>query len=280
MKLFKPLLTLLLLAILGIYLFVTAPMPLPETTTPAGERLPVRVLFDALAAEQAAARGIFNAEIVTPGLRAGLRFSEEWKNPGVEAGPLPALLLREVSARLQSHGSGVGLFLGSDFPIAAPNRFNGPQTQRFNEMKANGRPAYFVDTGTGMQTAMYIDPAGAPGCVTCHNEHPESSKQNWVLNDPMGATTWLFREETVSAQDVLVRLAALRQSVRESYQSYLDKAAYFINPAVTIGSKWPSEGLFLPDADTFMTAISRRASERTLLGLIAAAGAPHAVSSR
>ena len=36
MKLFKPLLTLLLLAILGIYLFVTAPMPLPETTTPAG----------------------------------------------------------------------------------------------------------------------------------------------------------------------------------------------------------------------------------------------------
>ena len=66
MKLFKPLLTLLLLATLGVYLFVTAPPPLPETTTPAGERLPVRVLFDVLAAEQAAARGIFNAEIVTP----------------------------------------------------------------------------------------------------------------------------------------------------------------------------------------------------------------------
>ena len=198
----------------------------------------------------------------------------------MEAGPLPALLLREVSARLQSHGTGMGLFLGSDFPIAAPNRFNGPQTERFNEMKANGRPAYFVDAGTGMQTAMYFDPASAPGCVACHNEHPESSKRNWVLNDPMGAVTWLYREETVSTQDVLSRLAVLRQSVREAYQSYLDKAVGFSNPAVSIGIKWPSEGLFLPDVETFMAAISRRASERTLQGLMAAAGAPHAVSSR
>ena len=280
MTLIKPLLTLLSLVTLGIYLFVSAPPPLPETTTPPGTRLPVKVMFDVLAAEQAAARGTFNAEIVAPGLRAGLRFSEEWKNPRVEAGPLPALLLREVSIRLQNYGTGVGLFLGSDFPIVAANRFNNSQTERFNEMKASGQPAYFVDAGTGAQTAMYIDPAGTQGCVSCHNAHPESSKRDWVLNDPMGATTWLYREETVSAQDVLARLAALRQSVREAYQAYLDKAAGFSNPAVSIGDKWPSEGLFLPNAETFMAAISRRASERTLMRLMSAVEGPPAVPAR
>ena len=271
---------LLVLLVAAIYLFVTAPPPLPEPGAARGEQLPVKVLFDVLAAEQDAARGIFTAEIVGPGLRAGLRFGENWKEPTVQAGPLPALLLREVSARLQQQDSQVGLFLGSDFPIAAPNRLNATQAERFNAMKANGKPAYFFDASNGMQTAMYIDRASAQPCVTCHNDHPDSSKKDWVLNDPMGATTWLYPQATVSAQEVLAKVAVLRRSVRQSYQAYLDKAAGFSKPAVGIGAKWPKEGLFLPDADTFMAAVARRASEQTLAGLIQAAQVPDAVSTR
>lgn len=285
LKLHRPVIAVLSLVAVIVYLFVTAPPPLVEAASPGGgggggQHLPVRVLFDALATEQAAARFVFNSDIVTPGLKAGLRFSEGWKTEGVEAGPLPALLLREVSSRLQGYGTGVGLFLGSDFPISAVNRFSGVQTERFNLMKANGAPAHFLDAGTGMHTAMYIDPASAQGCVRCHNEHPESSKRDWLLNDPMGATTWLYRQDSVSAEEILAKLAVLRRSIRESYQAYLDRAARFTDPPVAIGDKWPRDGLFVPDADHFMAAIARRASENTLTVLLSAAGEPHAVSAR
>ncbi len=281
MKFYKQLFAILALLVVATYLFVTAPPPLPEPGIARGERLPVKVLFDALAAEQDAARSIFTAEIVGPGLRAGLRFTEDWKDAAVQAGPLPALLLREVSVRLQQQNSEVGLFLGSDFPIAPPNRLNATQAARFASMKADGKPAYFFDTSNSMQTAMYVDRASAQPCVTCHNEHADSTKKDWKLNDPMGATTWLYPHATVTAQEVLAKVAVLRRSVRQAYQAYLNKASGFSKPALGIGSKWPREGLFLPDADTFMAAVSRRASEQTLSGLIQASQvATDAVSAR
>ena len=153
---------LLSLVALIVYLFVSAPAPLPQGKAGAGEAtVPVRVLFEVLAAEQAAARSLYTREVVGAGMKQGLKFSEEWKKPEMEAGPLPALLLREVSQRLQASGSGVGLFLGSDFPIATVNRFQGMQVERFELIKKSKQPEFFKDPSNGIQTAMFIDPASA-----------------------------------------------------------------------------------------------------------------------
>lgn len=152
----------------------------------------MEVLFDVIAAEQAAARTTYTAGIVAPGLKVGLNFSEDWTNPQLEAGPSPDVLLREVSTRLQSSASEVGLFLGSDFPIAPVNRCSGVQVEHFAAITKTGNPEYFKDEGTGLYTAMYLDPAGAQACATCHTTRPDSPKKDWLLNDPMRATMWLY----------------------------------------------------------------------------------------
>ncbi len=272
---------LLSLVALIVYLFVSAPASLPQGKASSGEAtVSVRVLFEVLAAEQAAARSLYTREVVGAGMKQGLKFSEEWKKPEIEAGPLPALLLREVSQRLQASGSGVGLFLGSDFPIATVNRFQGMQVERFELIKKSKQPEFFKDPSNGIQTAMFIDPASAPGCVTCHNEHPDSPKKDWNLGDPMGATTWLYPQAEVSLREVMHRLTQLRTAMREAYQSYLDRAAGFKGTQVVVGEKWPRDGLFLPDAEHFMAAVERDIAAHTVRVLMQAASNDRALAPR
>ncbi|HET8936239.1 MAG TPA: hypothetical protein VFN67_22505 [Polyangiales bacterium] len=108
----------MLVALLGVYLFVSAPVPLEELRAHEGKRIAVSKLFELAAAENAAVRQLYTQEIVAAGKRVGLRFDENWRDEDVEAGPLPALFLRETSQSLDRSAVGLGLFLGSDFRAA------------------------------------------------------------------------------------------------------------------------------------------------------------------
>jgi hypothetical protein len=233
--------TALALGALCIYLFVSASPPLDVGAQTAQATVPVNSMFDLLAAENEAARTLYTSRIVGPGLKAGLKFDEKWREEDVEAGPLPALFLREVSGLLSRGGTEIGLFLGSDFP-------------------------------SGMYVAMYPDYASAKGCVSCHNEHADSPKTDWVLTDMMGATTWLFPRPQVSVEKAVAVVAAFRVAARATYEGYLEKAKKFKSDRPTIGDKWPADGLYLPDADTFMKAVSDEASGDTLSRILALPG--------
>ena len=87
----------LLLVALCIYLFVTAPAPLPSERIAAPE-IPVSEALTLLAEENKVVRTLWTAEIVGKGKSAGLAFNEDWKEKDVEAGPLPALFLRRAHA--------------------------------------------------------------------------------------------------------------------------------------------------------------------------------------
>ena len=65
-------------------------------------------------------------------------------------------------------------------------------------------------------------------------------------------------------------MAALHQGFRDAYAAYLDKASRFADPPA-IGTRWPREGYFLPDAATFMTEAYRRTAPQTLAVLDALA---------
>jgi hypothetical protein len=249
---------------LCVYLFVSAPPPLEEAGDTAQATVPVKEMFDLLAAENDAARTIYTARIVGPGLAAGMKFNEFWKDEKVEAGPLPALFLREVSGRLARGRTDVGLFLGSDFPIAPVNLFTGDQMNLYTKVKETKQPQFGEDAATRMYIAMYPDYAGAQPCVTCHNEHPDSPKLDWVLNDMMGATTWLFPRPTVSVEKAIETVAFFRSAARASYEDFLAKTQGYTANRPTIGEKWPADGMFLPSADTFMKAVAERASAGTL----------------
>lgn len=264
-----PLLAALALAVAAIYLFVTAPPPLPEDPAAAdsASRVDIETVLRTVAAENDVMRSLYTRELVAKGPAVGLRFDEFWRDEAVEAGPLPALFLRETAASLQRSGIPLGLFLGSDFPIAPSNRFEGAQAEAFAALKADREPRFFYADDVGRHTAMFPDLASAKACVDCHNEHPESPKTDWSLNDVMGATTWTYPEASVSLADYLAMIRAVRAGFRSAYEAYLAEVATFEKPP-DIGDQWPEAGYNLPSADVFMAEFERRAGPATVNRLL------------
>lgn len=257
--------------LLAIYLFVSAPPELPDGAG-GGRMIPVESVLTMLDAENAAIRAMYTREIVGQGVKQGLAFKEEWKKEGVQAGPLPALLLRETSNRLQLRVPELGLFLGSDFPLVKENLFKGEQAAHYQEIKKSLKPKFFYDTGLGRTTAMFPDRASAQACVTCHNDHPNAPKKDWVLNEPMGATTWSYAGKQVPSETMLRMIGQLRSSAVDAYGSYLQKVARFEGAArPTVGDKWPRDGFYLPDLESFRKAVEAQNSASTLNALVATA---------
>lgn len=261
------LLTVMALAVAGIYLFVSAPPPLPDGVGPSGPRVPVQRMFELVAAENAAVRALYTKEIVGHGIEAGMTFDEDWRRPDVKAGPLPALFLRNMARLLERSPVGLSMFLGSDLPIRQENAFDGLQSAHFVGLRATRQPVFFVDPGTERYTAMFPDVASAQACVTCHNEHPDSPKADWALDDVMGATTWLYPRPDLSTDEVVAILGALREAVRGTWRLVLEESATFDDPP-EIGDRWPRDGRYLPSEDAFMTEVGRQASPSTIEGLL------------
>lgn len=267
------LLTVLILLSLIAYLVVEAPQALPDRETTEDRTIAVNKLLDIVAHENNVVRALYTKEIVGAGKEAGLTFSEDWREDEVEAGPLPALFLREASKSLEKNAVPLSLFLGSDFPIASSNAFEGIQVEKFNAIRKTFKPEYFYAADIQRYTAMYPDYAISKACVDCHNKHPDSPKKDWQLQDVMGATTWLYPDEYVSASEMVKAVAAVREAFKTAYQTYLDKVKTFKNPPV-IGEKWPRDGYCLPSLQVFMQEFDARASPGTLAALIEATGTP------
>lgn len=253
----------LVTAVVVVYLFVSAPPPLPEASARPSEAVPIAALFEMCNAENASVRELYTKEIVGAGKAAGLAFDEEWREPGVEAGPLPALFLRETAERLAKGPVRLGLFLGSDFPISRANRFSGAQAQAFEQMRKDEKPRQLYLPDLKLQAAMFPDVAVVDECVDCHNRHDQSPKKDWKLGDVMGATTFTYPASSVSLEEALRVIAALRQSFRGAYAAYADKAKTFRTPP-TFGAQWPTNGFYLPTPDQFLERAEQRTSKTTL----------------
>jgi adenylate cyclase len=269
----RSILTALALLAITTYLYATKPIPLAEAGGDSSERIPTQVFLKILAAENAAIRNLYTSQIVGPGLKQGLKFREDWKDKTSEAGPLPALFLREMSTIMQRDASDIGLFLGSDFPIVSANLFKGLQKTEFEKVKSTKQAQFFLDSGSGRYTAMYPDLASSQACVTCHNDHAKTPKKDWELNAMMGATTWSYPRKDVSVAEVLRYTGALRAAALETYGLYLTKITTFkTSPVPTVAAQWPKEGMFVPsiaemkktieaqnNALTFQTLLDARA---------------------
>jgi adenylate cyclase len=254
----------------SIYLFASAPTELSDTVNGNGRLIPIELVLRLVAAENDVARTLYTSEIVGAGKNAGLAFSESWRDQGVDAGPLPALFLRETSANIQRTSLKLGLFLGSEFPIAISNRFSDLQMEKFNRIKQSNEAQVFLDTDTNLYTAMFPDYASVAPCVTCHNDHNDSPKIDWELGDIMGATTWTYPKEKVTIDEALLILSTLRNGFAGTYTTYLEKVSGFDNPP-EIGENWPRDGYYLPTVDIFLAEFTKRASPNSIEMLLSIA---------
>lgn len=246
--------------------------PLDGTTETAGEAaiFPVAKVLEIVSRENDVARTLYTKGIVGPGKKQGIKFDENWRKDDVEAGPLPALFLRGISSDIQKGDVPLGLFLGSDFPINAANKFEGKQAELFAEIKADSKHKFFYDEASSLHTAMFPDFAAAAPCVTCHNEHAETTKNDWVLGDIMGATTWTYPKEMLTFSEVQGVINAYRKGIVNTLGEYVSEIEGFKNsPKPEIGDKWPSEGLYIPSPEAFLDSVKVLASTQTLDGLLA-----------
>jgi len=253
-----------LIVSLNIYLFVSAPPPL-ESSISVKKRFAINDIFEQLALENDATRTLYTKAIVGAGKKQGLSFDERWAEQDVHAGPLPALFLRGISNDISETEVPLDLFLGSDFPIESSNKFKGIQAEKFAQMRLDKKSKFFFDEITGKHIAMFPDYASAMPCVTCHNEHERTSKTDWVLGDIMGATTWAYPEDSLSTDDALKLIAAYRKGVKNTYLQYLKKFDNTdLNSKPVIGNRWPSQGNFLPDYETFSDSVQKLVSPAIL----------------
>jgi len=114
--------------------------------------------------------------------------TEHWEQEN--ALPLPAQFLQHAGRLVAESGTGIRYRLIGLFPIYQRNapatefERNALQTlhrrpeQPVTGIVASGKKRYFQ--------AIYADRAVSTACVTCHNSHPLSPKQNFKLNEVMG----------------------------------------------------------------------------------------------
>ena len=256
----------LILSVLGIYLFVTAPPPLE-----AGEidrrQIPIDTALEIINAENDVARALYAKEIVGAGKRVGFKFSEHWREADVIAGPLPALFLRETARHLEKLPVPLGLFLGSDQPINTANRFMGRQIKAFEEIRRTRKPASFYAPKLKRNIAMFPDVARVEPCVDCHNDHPDSPKDSWKLGDVMGAVTWSHPSAYLSERELLDAIHALRESIDFAYGRVVEELSQLDEPP-QIGNCWPRNARCLPSREVFNREFGARASADTLRRLM------------
>jgi len=250
------------LIVIIVYLFVTAPLPLQENQK-IGKLISITQVFETLNEENRIVRRLYTKDIVGAGEKNGLRFDEDWRDAAVEAGPLPAQFLRATAMSLERSKVRLGLYLGSDYPINSANKFSGEQLLKFHELRKTGNPQFFFVNDVKLYSYMFADMAIAKPCVQCHNDHQDTPKSDWQLNDMMGATTWTYPGQAVTFDEYFEIMLALRKAFKAAYAAYLDKVSTFKNPP-DIGEKWPQQGYYLPSLAVFSQAIEQQASVKTL----------------
>ena len=168
---------------------------------------------------------------------------------------------------MESKPPPLGLYLGSDEPINKSNLFSGSQAMAFTQLKET-QSAVFIKSDDAGYVAMYPDIASAKPCVSCHNEHKDSPKTDWEMNDVMGATTWTYPRDRLDAEEYLEVTDAFYASVQEAYQIYLDSVSNF-EQSVVITNEWPEENkLVLPDVETFIDLVKAESAPLVLNDLV------------
>jgi hypothetical protein len=147
-------------------------------------------MADALHAVMEADRTVYAKEVVNrlQDQEKVIRATEHWKDD--KALPLPAQFFRMGAEAVADKTESFSYALLSLWPI---NKQNGPTTdvekKGLQQVVDHPKEAYYTNEelgGVKYFTAVYADKAITQACVTCHNNHKDSPRNNFKLSDVMG----------------------------------------------------------------------------------------------
>lgn len=151
--------------------------------------IPPETVADYIHAIIEANRTVYATDVVDKLQEKGLiEAAEHWRREN--ALPLPAQFLMETGRLVAEKGNGIKYRLASLTPIYV---WNAPTT----DFERKGLEAVIKDPTkpfTGFVRigrdrffqAIYADVAVAQACIACHNQHPNSPRRDFKLNDVMG----------------------------------------------------------------------------------------------
>jgi len=158
---------------------------------PAGPAITPKMMSDALFAVMASDRAVYTKQVVNrlQNEEKVLKASEHWQDD--KALPLPAQMFRMGAEAVAEKQAGFTYALLSLWPV---NKQNAPKTdvektglQFVADQK--GKENYYGEETLGGKkyfTAVYADVAVSKACTSCHNNHKDSPRSDFALNDVMG----------------------------------------------------------------------------------------------
>ncbi len=160
----------------------------PEATATAG--VSPEVMADSLHAVMESDRTVYTRNVVNrlQNEEEVIGASEHWQDD--KALPLPAQMFRMGAEMVADKTDAFSYSLLSEWPV---NKQNAPKTPvEIEGLKAIGvdasKPYYGEEELGGVKyfTAVYADVAVAPACVSCHNAHKDSPRDDFELGETMG----------------------------------------------------------------------------------------------
>jgi hypothetical protein len=161
----------------------------PPAAAPAG--FTPRQMTDALITVLASDRAVYTKQVVNrlQNEEKVIKASEHWQDE--KALPLPAQMFRMGAETVAEQNAGFTYALLSLWPV---NKQNAPKTDlekkglQFVADKLGKEAFYGEETLGGKKyfTAVYADVAVSKACVSCHNNHKDTPKDDFALNDVMG----------------------------------------------------------------------------------------------
>jgi hypothetical protein len=177
------------LALAGLLGLASCAKPTSTASTDVAVGIDPEVMADALHAVMESDRTVYTRNVVNrlQNEEGVVVASEHWLDD--KALPLPAQMFR-MSAEMVAEKTDVFSYsLLSLWPV---NKQNAPRTDAetagLEAVAANGEPYYTEEElgGTNYFTAVYPDVAVAPACISCHNDHVDSPRNDFELGDTMG----------------------------------------------------------------------------------------------
>ncbi|GAA3921627.1 hypothetical protein GCM10022277_16900 [Litoribacillus peritrichatus] len=103
--------------------------------------------------------------------------------------PLPATLIHDLSSEFEKKGLSLKLYSAFPFPNRASRRLDSFEQDAWDYLQNNPKERFYrIEEQNDKQTlrVAIADTMSAQVCVTCHNKHPETPKNDWNLGDVRG----------------------------------------------------------------------------------------------
>ena len=166
-----------------------------------------RSAAEAVAHQVRALRRFYTGEIVSRARKAGMGINYDFREHE-NVLPLPATLVKALGTQIAADHPGTAIRLFSRYPF--PHR---KATERYDAFEQEALAALERDPKTPVQLLEAVDGRLSmrfatadlmeEGCVTCHNQHPQSPKTDWKVGDVRGVI-----EVVVPVDEIAARMAA------------------------------------------------------------------------